>query len=146
MAKDEKMKLSKTGKKTIAGEFRIIANLINEENDVLSKAYYFSGAYGVVQRVLNIEYTNELALLHSILNNTYIALDNRLKSIISGAERVIRVPGNTFDVLSSALIKLGDAIMGDQNIYEPLATMSTIAYMTTGNGYYLLSKGMLRLE
>lgn len=140
------MQLLEANKKIIAEEFTAIARLINEEEDALRKAYYFSGAYAVVQRILNIEFHNELILMHSILNGAHGALDSRLKSIISGSERVINLPSNIFELLSSALNELGDAISKDQDIYKPLVQISTISYVTTGNGYYLYCKGILKLE
>lgn len=146
LAKDEIMNISENNKKIIADEFRVVANLMDKENDGLRKVFYFSGAYGVVQRMLNLEYSNELALLHGVLNNTYQALNNRLVSLISGAERVVAVPASNFDVLSSVLKELGDALLGDKDILEYLGTISAIAYMTTGNGYYLYSKGVIKLE
>jgi len=140
------MQLSEANKKIISDEFRVIVRLINEEEDALRRVYYFSAAYGVVQRVINSEFNNELTLMHSVLHNTYLALDSRLKSIISGGERVIELPSNALSVLSSALNELCDVISKDQDIYEPLAKIAAISYVTTGNGYYLYRKGVLRLE
>ena len=140
------MQISEENKKAIADEFNVIANLMDKENDVLRKVFYFSGAYGVVYRVLNAEYNNELALIHGVLNNTYAALDGRCKSIVSGAERVISWQDNTFNVLSLALKELGDAIIGENDLYKSLATIATIGYTTTGNGYYLSCKGSIKLE
>lgn len=140
------MQLSEANKKIISDEFRVIVQLINEEEDALRRVYYFSAAYGVVHRVINSEFNNELTLMHSVLHNTYLALDSRLKSIISGGERVIELPSNALSVLSSALNELCDVISKDQDIYEPLAKIAAISYVTTGNGYYLYRKGVLRLE
>lgn len=139
------MELLEANRKILADEFTTVARLINEEKDALRRTYYFSGAYAVVQRVLNIEFHNELILMHSILNGTYQALDSRLKSIMSGGERVINLPSNVFELLSSALNHLGDAISKGGDTYEPLVQISTISYVTTGNGYYLYCKGILKL-
>lgn len=139
------MDLSDESKRVLADEFIIAANLMNDEKDALRKVFYFSGAQGAVGRILNVEYKPELALMHLVLNTTYMALDSRLKSIISGAEHVVEIPPNIFEVLSKCLSALRSAILEDKNIYEALAAISAVGYVTTGNGYYLYKKGLLEL-
>jgi len=139
------MQLSEAGKKQIADEFAVIAQLIDDEKDAMRKAYYFSGSFGVVYRVLNTEFNTELVLMHAILKSTYTTLNTHLTKVTSGGERVIELPDNIFSVLSSSLRELATAISQNQDIYKPLSLISSIGYVATGNGYYLYRKGDLKL-
>lgn len=139
------MNLQEEHKKQIADEFKVVSALIREEKDILRKTFYFSGTQGVVQRILNLEFNSELVLMHTILQSVYNALNVRLQTIIGGQERVIQIPDVTLAKLADYLEELSNAIRQDKDIFQPLAKISQVGYVTTGNGYYLYQKGILKL-
>lgn len=139
------MKLSFDSKKVIVDELRYVANSIRKEAEITKRVYVYSAAYAVVNRILNIEFDPDLVLIHSILQSTYTEINNRLNKIVTGAERVISIDASLFDFLAQSLQDLADVISEDGDIAVALAKIAIAGYATTGNGYYLYQKGILRL-
>jgi len=139
------MAISDNLRKVMADEFRYVAERIREEKDLARKNYFFSAAYAVVYRVFNLEFDSSLVLVHDVLQRTYRNIDTRLTAIGSGQERAIKVPEGLFDRLAKHLDELGNAIDNKKDITEPLRKIAVISYVTTGNGYYLYKKGILKI-
>ena len=139
------MKISEGNKKIIVQEFRYIAKKIKQTENNEEKLYYFSGSQGMVSRILNIEFDLSLIFIHHILQTAHGTLSNTLKSIISGQERVIKLPENLFERLAKELQQLSNEIEKDKDFYSTLANISVLAYVGTGNGYYLYQKGLLKI-
>ena len=139
------IELSDNLRKAVADEFRYAAERIREEKDLARKNYFFSAAYAVVYRVFNLEFDPSLILVHDVLQRTYRNIDTRLTAIGDSQEKVIRIPEGLFDRLAKHLDELGDAIYNKKDITEPLRKIAIISYVTTGNGYYLYKKGILKI-
>lgn len=139
------MEISDNLRKVMADEFRYVAERIREEKDSARKNYFFSAAYAVVYRVFNLEFDPSLVLVHDVLQRTYRNIDARLTAIGSGQERAIKVPEGLFDRLAKHLDELSNAIDNNKDINEPLKNIAVISYVTTGNGYYLYKKGILKI-
>lgn len=139
------MQLSDELRKVIGDELRYVAKKIKEETDLSRKNYFFSASFGVMHRIANLEFDPSLMLLHMVLHSTHAGIESRLASITSGQERVIQVPPKLFDSLSEALGELADKIQNNEDLIHSLQKIATIAYVTTGNGYYLYEKGILKI-
>jgi len=139
------MKLSFDSNKAIVEELRYVANRIPKEADIQKKLFVYSGAHAVVNRILNIEFEADLILMHTVLQSTYIQINSRLNSIMTGAERAITIDPSLFDFLARSLQDLADAISEDKDMATQLAKIAIAGYATTGNGYYLHQKGILKL-
>lgn len=139
------MKLSNNSRQIIVDEFLYIANRLNGESQITDKIYAYSAAYSVVNRVLNIEFEPTLILMHSVLQTTHAQINNTSGAIAAGAEKVITIPKNLFNYLAQGLQDLVAAISKDGDILTPLERIAIAGYITTGNGYYLYQKGILKL-
>ena len=139
------MELSDNSRTIIADEFKYVTKKIREEQDIAQKLYFFSGSYALIQRIFNLEYDSSLILVHDVLQSTYMAINGRLNSIISGEEKVIKLPEELFSSLAKAVDDLGDAILNKRDSSESLQKIATISFVTTGNGYYLYQKGILKI-
>lgn len=139
------MEVSREYIQTIADELVYVAKKMREEKELLGKIYYLSGSYAVVQRVMNIEYDDDLVLIHRVLMDAYTTINNRLNSIISGQERVIKIPVEVFDALADCVEGLSKALSEKKDFRKLLAKIATIGYIGTGNGYYLYQKGLIKL-
>lgn len=139
------MTISANNRQIIADEFKFIAGKIRSEKELPSKIYYFSGAFGMTQRIFNMDYDINLVLLHAILLDTCNRLNNLVSMIISGGEKVITLPYESFDSLANAVEELGNAIVNDTDIMPSLEKIAAIGYITTGNGHYLYQKGILKV-
>lgn len=140
------MKISFDNRKTLVDELRYVAKgLLDEEGDIWSKIYIYSGAYAMVNRVFNIEFDPELVLMHSVLQKAYAEINGAFDNIAAGRERVIKIPEGLFRVLGESMEGLADAISKEGDVTPELRRMAVAGYVMTGNGYYLYRKGVLKL-
>jgi len=138
-------KLPSNLKKMLIDEFKFAIEKMEKEEDFDKKLYYFSALYSVLSRVFNVEFDPELVLIHLVLNTTYNSLQGRLASIRRGEESVIKIPKEVFEKLTNITRELLVRIEKNRSTHDVLQKLATIAYMTTGNGYYLYERGLLRL-
>jgi len=139
------MKVSEENIRVIVEELRYVADKMVGEEDILGKVYYLSGSYAVIHRVMNLEYDDELVLIHRILMSAYETLSSRVNSIITGQERVIKIPVEAVDALANSIRSLATVLSEKKEYKEILAKVAAIGYIGTGNGYYLYKKGILKL-
>lgn len=139
------MNISDKSRKIIVDEFRLVAKSMKQIEDPSKKLYWFSAAYGVVERVFNLEFDPTLVFVHLVLNAAYGSINSRVSAIIAGADRAIVIPEGLFDSLQEVVEELAENIEAktDNNIFENLQRTANLVYATTGNGYYLYLKGML---
>ena len=139
------MEVSQDHIKAIADELVYVSKRMREEQDVLGKIYYLSGSYVAVQRVMNLEYDDDLVLMHRILMDAYTTINSRVSSVIAGQERVIKMPVEAFDALANCFEELSKVLIEKKDFSKLLARIATIGYIGTGNGYYLYQKGLIKL-
>ena len=125
----------------------VVERMRDNQSDVAAQLYFFSAAFGMVSRLLNQAWDAELVLIHSVLQSTYVSVNNRLQMSASGRERFVEIPGSLMSSLVDTTEQLEKAIRGkkDAKIHSILARFSELAYATTGNGYYLFLKGLIKL-
>jgi hypothetical protein len=135
------MEISNQNKSVILDEIDFVLEKMKTAKDPLRKLYFFSGIYAVIQRVFNIEYDEDLVFAHLILNETYKAFMARLKP----GEPQIGLREEQLDRLQALAEQLAENFSSNRDLYSTLREFSILAYSTTGNGNYLLEKGMLHL-
>ena len=138
-------KISQKAKKTIVDELNYIVEKMRAEEDPLIKLFYYSGAYGVLPRVFNLEYHPILIHIHMILQVSYNTINNKVNDILRGVEPVVKIPQNYFETLENAVEELAEKLDKDQDISLTLQKITNITYIMIGNGYYLYQKGMISL-
>ena len=134
---------------SLVKELRKIAEMMREEPDLTSKLYFFSAAYGAVRRTINIAWSNELVLLHVVLQASHNTISARLNQLKAGQDQPITLPEGLPGRLADLTDKLADTIASEQldrpEFLDILAELATLAFSTTGNGYYLYLKGDLKI-
>lgn len=139
------MVVSNDLKTHLVNELRYVATQIVKTPDVAYSNYVFSGAHAMTNRILNLAFDKELVLINDVLQSAHQAIHNRINFIAAGREGVIDIPAELFLRLSTDLMALAASIESDEPIIEPLARIAVAGYVTTGNGYYLYQKGLLKL-
>jgi len=135
------MKLSKENKKKIVDEISFVIKQMEQEDELKSKLYYFSGIYGMLPRIFNVDFSEDLVFIHFVVSSTY----NNIKQRINNPDNVIKIPDELFDKLIDATKELLNVIQNDKNPYEVLKKFTLIGYVMLGNGYYLYKKGVLKI-
>ncbi len=64
---------------------------------------------------------------------------------VKGQEVVIKLPEGLMKALADYTQKLGESIRDDSDIKDALSNIAKLAYISTGNGYYLYKMGKLEL-
>ncbi len=108
------------------------------------KLYYFSAVQGILNRILNIEYTDELLFAYFITNETQKSLQQRLISSRQG-DIVVKLTEKHLSRLTELTRNLLDSIRNDENIEAVLKNYVILLYSTTGNGNYLTEKGVIKI-
>lgn len=107
----------------------------------MEKMYFFSGLYSMTNRVINMEYDPDLAFIDMVLNVAYRQIKPAIDAIFAG-DKTILLPDDYFERLIQYVRELAGEIAKTGNYYQPLHKISNLAYMSTGNGYYLAQKGI----
>jgi hypothetical protein len=138
------VKLKGEHKKVILEEFDFAVKKMREKQSAEDKLFFFSGTYGAISRVFNISFDPQLVFIHFVLNTAYTNIMGRLNAI-KGGDKAVQFPEWFFDRLTDATEDLGNKIEKGQDTYLVLEKINNLVYLTTGNGYYLLEKGMLKI-
>jgi len=131
----------------LAHELRYAVTKMGEARAPLEKLYYFSVFYGEATRVLNWHWDRDLALIWMVTQNVHNTITARVHAISQG-EPVVRLSEAFFDTLTLESVALVDYIekqADDNELCRIMGRLAELVYATTGNGFYLLSKGNLKL-
>lgn len=141
------MNIPNPERQRIAAEMRLAVDKMRHSPDHLTKLYYFSAAFGETGRTLNYAWDGDMALIHLVLQAVYNGANGRLQASAEGRERPLTLPAGFFEAAEEALRALANTVENQQDDEIPklLARFSELAYLTTGNGYYLYGKGLIKL-
>jgi len=138
------MDISNNNRKHIADEIEIAVNMMKESRDASEKLYYFSAIYGILQRIYNIEYDEDLVFAHLVIQLTHQGFMQRLAAIKQG-DSTVMISEEQFDKLTDLSDELGDKIRDNEDFVATLKKIVILLYSTQGNGYYLMKKGVLKI-
>jgi hypothetical protein len=139
------MDISAEMRKLILDEFEYVVKKMGEVDDPFQKLFYFSATFGIVQRVYNIEYNSELVFAHFILNETHKGFTARLHAIRDAHDTTVAITTEHLERLSNLIKELADKIRENKDHVDTLKKLIILTYSTTGNGFYLYNKGVLKI-
>ena len=138
------MKITKKMRDEIIKEIDHVVSNMKINKDPFKKLYFFSGIHGLINRVFNIEYDPELVWIHHVLSAVHAGFLQRLDAMRKG-DPVIVLDELYFEKLIALSINLKDKISESDNVDDTLKKFIILLYATTGNGYYLKHKGLLKI-
>ena len=137
-------------RRRLAKEYRYAVTKMQEAPEPTRKLFYFSVFFAEAQRVLNLEWDADLALIHVITRQVYTQINT-----------VLQTPGllQTFPIdWTTVLDKLTEAASyltahfekaenesNKEELYQMLGYLAEIWFAVTGNGSYLYEKGAFKL-
>lgn len=139
------MNINKDFRKLIVDEINYVLTKMGQGQTGEEKIFYFSAIFGIMQRIYNLEFDPDLLYAHFILQETHKNLLSRLKSIEMGGERAIPLHEYHFERLISLTEELRKNIAENKPLDNTLKKFVLLIYTTTGNGYYLMQKGILKV-
>lgn len=138
------MNINDDFREIILKEINYVVAKMDKSETAEEKAYYFSGIHGMLQRIFNLEYNEELVYAYLILSETHKAFVSRLQAIKAG-QKEIPIYNEHFEKLIIIVKELADKIEKKEDISDLLKKLLLLSYTTTGNGYYLFQKGLLKI-
>ena len=139
------MNVTDKNENLIVEEIKFVLKKMDEDPALDQKLYYFSGIQAIFQRIFNIEYHPDLVHVFSILQGTYNAFMQR-KAAIDRGDRTVPLMNEQMIALYNYTGELLLKIEQDEVLDEVLKKFLILSYSTTGNGYYLFQKGLLKLK
>src|SRR4030042_174535 len=128
----------------LVNEFQTIGdNIIESPVNLDNIIYQFSACHGAINRVINIEFDPNLILLYSVFNYCYNSILQRITLLRQNAERQIQFPPNFHEKLGEVIKEFSKRFQDNSEFYDLLPGLTTLCYVTTGNGYYLYQTGRL---
>jgi hypothetical protein len=119
---------------------------MSDTSNPQEKLYYFSVFFGEATRILNWHWDRDLALIWLVTQQVQQQASLRFQSI--PREPVVSLSGGFFEVLTQTSVELADYIERkgtEEELCILMGRLAELAYVTTGNGYYLLQKGDIKL-
>ena len=111
------------------------------------RLYYFSAAFGQINRVMNFHCDPALVFAHQVIQQLHQSLFGRLTNALQSGDETAGMPEEMFLKLDSIAADLHSAIakQSNEDLWKVLQSASNLGYATTGNGYYLYLQGKLKL-
>lgn len=132
----------------LVSEFRLAVAKMAEAEAPQQYIFYYSIFFGELVRVLNWHWDETLALIWSNVQHAHQAITSRVNATAQG-DIVVALSKEFFDAVTQTSTALVDYIEknGDEaELCHILGRLAELTYATTGNGYYLLQKGVIKLE
>ena len=143
------MQLPDNLRERLASEYEFAVGRMRQVPDPRQKVFFFSVTFGEATRVMNMHWDAQLALVHGVTHHTSQAIAARVSAIQAGAEASVRLEDEYWDALADAVDELAAFIRdkegSDGELLRILTRFYELAYITTGNGYYLHLRGKLKL-
>lgn len=132
--------------KHLVEEYNYAVNKMRESQKTAEKLYYFSVIFGVAQRLLNFEWNRDLATIHITSSNTYKIISSALSDATQGVPRNWEAIINTLTEITSDLADYCSKNEDNrEELFDIIERFAEVSYAITGNGSYLLEKGIIKL-
>ncbi len=139
------MTISDSYRDMIVSEINYIVEKMEDTDDFVQKLYYFSAIHGMLQRIFNLEYHLDLLFAFFVFKSTHEAFINRFHAIDKGGDSAILLYQEQIDGLIEGSKEFVNKIKNKKNFDSTLKKLIVLSFSTTGNGFYLMQKGVLKI-
>lgn len=127
-------------KDELVKELLNVAEKMKHEPNPIKKVFYYSAAYGIVDRTMRYDFSKDLLLTYTVLNVTYNSYTERIKALRTG-DQVVPLAVEQLDKVSDLVKDLAGALRDKGDITGILMDLNLLAYMATGPGHYMATNG-----
>jgi len=138
------MNISDEYRKVIIDDFRFASKMMQSVTYAEQKLFHFSATFGTLLRVFNMQYDPQLVFAYLVFNSAYATINARIAAIKTG-DPTIEIPEDFFPKLAMTINDFADKIDRKMDTFEILQRVAELSYISTGNGFYLFQKGLLKL-
>ncbi len=138
------MDIDNKHKEILTKEFDYAYEKMKTAADPEEILYYYTAFYNMINRIYNIQFSEDLLFAFFTMENAYKYMSERVHLIKSGQGPIGF--DERFGVKFLEIIKkLKDGFFHKTKRLTALQELVTLAYTTTGNGYYLTGKGEINI-
>ena len=141
--------MRKEYRQRLAREYRYAVTKMQETQQPAKKLFYFSVLFGEAQRMLNLEWNSELALIYTVAQHAHTQINTTI--LAPGLGQVLPIDWiMVYEKLTRAAdglatyYEMAENDASKEGMYQTLARLAEIAYMVSGNGSYLYEKGLIK--
>jgi len=138
------MNIDNKHKEILTKEFDYAYEKMKTAADPEEILYYYSAFFNMINRIYNIQFSEDLLFAFFTMENAYKFIIERIQIIKSGQRQVDfdeRFGAKFLEIIK----KLKDGFFQKTKRLAALQELVTLAYTTTGNGYYLTGKGEINI-
>ena len=139
------MNISDSFRELIINEVSFVVEKMEEKEGFREKLYYFSGIQGLLQRIFNIEYDPDLLFAFNVFESTQKSFMDRYGAIEKGGDKAVLIYQEQMDGLIEGAKEFANKIKNKKNFDSTLKKLIVLSFSTTGNGFYLMQKGVLKI-
>lgn len=132
------MKIPEELKARLLSELDFVIRKIREEPELTRKLYFLSAAHGAIERTMRFCSETKLLIAHAILRTCYLMLLDRANRM-RGGDVAVPLPDDWSKQIIEYLSELRKSIEENRSMYPALEKIISLAYSTTGPGYYTKS-------
>ncbi|MCJ7423485.1 hypothetical protein MUP01_04350 [Candidatus Bathyarchaeota archaeon] len=126
-------------------ELRYISDRIIGEDDLKRKVFFFSASSNVIRRIMSTYFDPQLALMDMVFDVSCNTISERVENLTAEKDTTVELIDGFFEKLAESLTDLADCIHAGKDSYKILEKIATQALTTTGAGYYLYTKGIIKV-
>lgn len=139
------MNISDSYRNVILSEINYVVEKMKNADDFTQKLYYFSAIHGMLKRIFNLEYHLDLLFAFFVFQSTHQAFITRFNAIEKGGDSSVLLYQEQIDGLVEGAKEFADKIKNKKNFDSTLKKFIALSFSTTGNGFYLMQKGVLKI-
>jgi hypothetical protein len=134
-------------KQRLASEYHIAATRMQAESQPAKKMFYFSIFFGEAQRILNLQWDRDLALIFLVTQQAHTQINPTIQTPVYN---LLPIQAKTvFDQLTKISLDLASYMekpgeMDRTELCEILGRVAEVTYAVNGNGSYLYEKGEIK--
>lgn len=138
-------RLSDNYRHILKNEVLFVIDKMKASNNADQKLFFFSAIYAMIQRIINLEYNSDLVFAYHVIQRTHESFAQRLAALKAGDPAVL-ITDEHFIALEKAIMEFYRALDKKTSPSSALKAFSIVTYSITGNGRYLIEKGMLKIS
>ena len=132
------MDISDEYRKLVVDEIAYVRKRMGEAKSADKKVYYYSAIFGLLERVMRMDYDRQVLFIHFVFNSTYNLIYSQIQAIKAGGIPIELDYPDFFANLDVGLANLQSHMekKQDNDIYGDLEYIVALAWTITGGGFY----------
>ena len=132
----------------LATDYHYAVNKMQDSTQLNKKLFYFSILFSEAQRVLNLEWNRDLALIYTVTFYVHTQINAAVQT--SGFQALPIDWAIVYDKLTKVSSDLATYFLktedNTEELHQILGSFAEITYVVSGNGSYLHEKGHITFE